>query len=149
MTTQMIRRLAVVPALVLATAFTAACDDDLTDPNDEIVGEFTATEAVFTDNADVNNEFDVLAEGGTLDMDFRQDGTFSSTLAVPTRDPIVRSGDFEVSGDEIVMTEGNVTRAVTFNRTATGLNIDDPGARFDFDGTGPISSTLTARFQQR
>lgn len=143
-----LRRLAAVPALVFATAFTVACDDDITDPSDQLIGDFEATEAVFTSTEDPTTTFDVVAEDGTFDVRFDEDRTFTSTLAIPGRTSVVRTGTFDVVGSDLFLTEDGVTRTVPFTRTATGLTFTDPGDRFDFEGTGtaaPASFDVTLR----
>lgn len=151
MSAQTMRRFAVLPALIVATALTAACDDDdVTSPEDDLVGDFTATEAVFTSNDDPNTRFDVTDEDGTLELDLREDRTFESRLDLPGRDRVVRTGTFDVQGQNLLLTENGTTRSVAFQRTGTGLTINDPGDRFDFGtGAGLGPATLDATFRVR
>lgn len=149
MTTQTIRRFAAIPAVILATALTGCEDDGVTDPNDDIVGNFTATEAVFTDSNDLTNSFDVIEANGSLDMDFNQDGTFRSELNIPDRDPVVRTGTFERNGTDVLITENGATRTVTMERTGNDFVLDDPATEFAFAGGAPAPARLEARFQQR
>lgn len=145
-----LRRAAAVPALILATAFAAACDDDGTAPDNQIVGDFEATSAVFTETADPANTLDVIEADGTFDMRFQQDGTFTSTLALPDRDPVVRTGTFDVQGSNIVFTESGTPRTVPFQRTTTGISFVDEADRFDFTGTGVTTpATFDATLRQR
>lgn len=148
MRTQLIRRFAMVPALIFAAALTTACDDDGTTPQEGIVGNFTATEAVFTDAADANNQVDVIAEGGAVDLDFRGDGTFRSELRRPDREAVVGTGTFTVDQSNIRFTQDGATRTATFQRNGTALTIQDPGTRFDF-GTGPVAASADLTLQPR
>lgn len=147
MTTRTLRRFAVLPALVLAAAVTACDDDDPTATDDALVGTFSATEAVFTDEADPNNQFDVIAEDGTFDMEFRSDQTFRSELNLPERDPVVRTGSFALDGSNLTLTEDGVSRNATLTRSGSDLIIADPGDRFAFDNEVTVPARMNARLR--
>lgn len=134
--TRTMRKFTMIPALVIAAAFTAACDDDVTDTTDPLVGDFSATEAVFTDAADPATQFDVIAQDGSFDVSFREDGTFTSRLAIPGRTAVVRTGTFTRNGSNLVLTENGTARPVAFTLTGNNLTLEDPGDRFDFEDTG-------------
>jgi hypothetical protein len=132
------RRTAVAAAVLLALA---GCDGGpavglLVSGGEPLVGSFVATEAVFTDNLDPAITFDVLGHQGTLEMDFRADRTFTSTLAIPGRATVVANGTFALHGGGLRFTQAGVTRTATLTRDGTGLRIEDPGVTFDFAGTG-------------
>lgn len=148
MTTRTLRRFAVLPALILAAAVTTACDGDPTDTDDALVGEFTATDARFTSADDPNNQFDVIGNQGSLDLDFRSDGTFRSELNVDGQAPVIRTGSFQLDGSNLNFTESGTTRTATFTRTNTGFTLDSPNEQFDF-GVGPQPARLNATFGPR
>lgn len=150
--TRTIRRLAVLPTLALAAAFGTACDDGVSDVERGLVGQFDATEAVFTDAADPNTSFDLIAEGGTMDVDFRSDGTFTSNLRIPGRDEVVRTGTFTTEGPQVAFTSGGVTTRADFQRDGNLLTLSGPSVTGDFDfgdDRGAIPARFDARFAAR
>lgn len=147
--TAKIRRFAILPVLALAGAVAGGCDDDPTAARATLTGDFEATDAVFTDAANANTTFDLIGQGGSLDMSFGTDGTFTSNLAVPDRDPVLTTGTFQVQGSDILFTSGGVTNTVGFTRTGGTLTLANPATEFDF-GTGTaVAARMDATLQQR
>lgn len=80
-----VRLIATAVALAAATALVPGCGDDpvgpaLVDTRAEVVGSWGAT--AFTVEQD-GETTDVLAEGGSLELVFRDDGTTGGQLLVP------------------------------------------------------------------
>lgn len=144
-----LRKLTVVPALAIVASL-GACDDGVNEPQTGPIGQFDATEAVFIDAADANTTFDLIGEGGTLDMNLRSDGTFTSNLAVPGQDPVVTNGTFTRSGSQMAFTSGGVTNTMDFTHdpAADALTLNGTTADFDF-GAGAVPARLDARFMAR
>lgn len=138
----MIRRFSVVPALALIAGLTA-CEDDGVTTRPALAGEFAATEATFFDAADANTSFDLIAQDGTLDLNLRNDGTFTSDLAVLGRDRVVTNGTFARVGSQIRFTSGGVTNDMDFTFDGSNLTLVGPSGDFDF-GDGAVPSRLDA-----
>lgn len=152
------RRMTAMAIALLVPALLAGCDlddDDLTGVDDDLVGTFEATEFGFaaTETADVV-DFDDL--GATFTLQLSPDRTFTSTFVeAPGAAPLVRTGPFTVTGDEILLGERalfvdveDAPQRFTFTRLGNRLTLDSVEPMLvDFDNDGIFETTETALFE--
>jgi hypothetical protein len=133
--------------IALVGALTLACSDSSGVTEENIVGTWNATEFVFSDFEDPVTDFDVLAEGGTVEMEIRANGTFTLTInfgfGAETTD-----GTWELQGDDLlILTEEGTTDDIQFevSLSDTTLTVYSDDVDFNF-GDGEIPAQLEAVF---
>lgn len=130
-------------ALAAAVSVAAACES-ATAPRvttlDDLVGNYTATSAVFTAAADAAVTHDVLGTGGTYILQIHPGGQYTTTLQRPGHAHTVRTGTLALNGDRMAVTEwGQPTRMVEFSLSGDVLTWHDMTDRFDFGGGDEVS----------
>ena len=93
--------------LVLAAALAAGCgDNDNTGPTlSDLAGNWSATKAQFTLDANPAISLDVVQVGGTVTLVVTNDGKFTFTGALPgAPGPIVVTGTWEIDGNKVTVT---------------------------------------------
>lgn len=133
--------------IALAGALTLACSDSSGVTEENIVGTWNATAFVFSDFADPVTEFDVLAEGGTVEMEIRANGTFTINLNFGFGGEAV-DGTWELQGGNLlILTEEGTIDDIGFEVSLDGttLTVYSDDVEFDF-GDGDIPAQLDAVF---
>jgi hypothetical protein len=118
---------------------------------DDLIGTWNATEFVFSDFGDPVTDFDVLAEGGSVTMVIRADGTFTLTFTIGGLEPDVVDGTWDLQGDDVLILteEGEVDGlALEISLDGTTLTVYSDDVEFDF-GDGEIPAQLEALFEKQ
>lgn len=152
------RRINAIAMALLVPALLTGCDDDddLIGVNQDVVGDFQATNFGFTGTADPSLARDFDADGSTFTLSLRNDGTFESSFAdAAGAAPMVRTGTFTTTGNQIML--GNqalfpgaqdMEQRFIFQRTTNGLTLESAiDTRFDFNEDDTFATTETARFE--
>lgn len=135
--------------MLLAGALGVACESGVTE--DDLIGTWNATEFVFSDFGDPVTDFDVLAEGGSVTMGIRADGTFTLTFTIGGLEPDVVDGTWDLQGDDVLILteEGEVDGlALEISLDGTTLTVYSDDVEFDF-GDGEIPAQLEALFEKQ
>jgi hypothetical protein len=138
------KRITAMAVALLVPALLTGCEenDDLLGNDDELVGDFRATDFGFAGDANPNLVRDFDREGSTFSLRLRNDGTFESTFTERGFDPLVRTGRFTTAGDQLVLGNQGLFNDVqdgeqrfVFQRMGTnGLRLRSAAAtRFDFN----------------
>ncbi len=140
-----------VPAYFLFIIFLTGCDDEEengfslegTDVSvAEIAGSWTATKAFFGKSGEGPvMEVDVVAIGGSLDMQIQTDGKFSVTVALPGETPETSTGRLGFDEDLLVISfDEDPDEFEFFGITHNEPNLNIRGGivyeAYDFDGDG-------------
>ncbi len=99
---------------------------------DDLAGTWTATSMVFTSLEHPELSANVVAEGATMTLTLRADGTFSWTYVFPGEPTESDTGTYTVSGGTMTLfeTTGSETIAITWNGNTMTLTMADV---FDFN----------------
>ena len=145
-----------LPSIALLLVALAGCgDDDSTSPEpaltiEDLVGSWTATSVIFTNNADPSQSVDVIAEGVGV--------RFTMLTGGGTRTWIDAGADSD-EWDALVTISGSTltsvpaessrpTRIFAFTLVNNVLTLTDTNSEFDFTDTGaaPVSATEVGTF---
>ena len=154
---QMKRMKTLAMALLMPVLMTACEDDDGPfETNDDLVGNFQASNFGFTGTANTSLARDFDREGATFTVSLRNNGTFESRFTEQGASPVVRTGTFTTQGNEVVLgnrslitgAQDNVEQRFIFERQNNNLTLRSAGdTRFDFNRDNTFSSDETARFE--
>ena len=142
-------------AVMAITAFTA-CDEDPTDEDTSLEGEYVVSSFEYTSD-DGEREVDLASlpaqlgcPCGILSMDVDSDNNFEGSLRFPGQPAVAISGDLETDGNDITVDFSDATEALTgledqdgtFTRSSSGtLTITLPDVTFDFTPFGGEADT--------
>lgn len=122
-----------------AALFLVACSDSTGLDPDDLAGTWTASEWVLTNLVNSAQTFNVLGGGGSMTIEFRADGTFTSTIRGPgdaTAD--VDTGTYTVVGATLTIAESGQGSPTSFTAVRDGdtMTLTNSDEDYDFDGDG-------------
>ena len=100
MTLRRLRRLALLPALALASA----CENSVSITPDVLAGNYTATSFVVTQTGQPS--VDVLARGGSLTINIAANDSIAGLLVVPAGVPGTQAGTANMKGKVVRRSDG-------------------------------------------
>jgi hypothetical protein len=134
----------VVPVLVGALVWTAACSD--TGPSaDSFVGTWRATKMEFVRVANPSETVDLIADlGGSFTITFSADSTWEAIQTVPSVAPDTVDGHWSVSLDVLTLTQTGQSGNRQFTFVLSGDTITLTGGDVEWDfGSGDEAATLS------
>lgn len=142
-----IRNSATAP-LVLLLAL--ACGDSTGISAEKLAGTWTATEFVFTNQANLSQSVDWIPLGASFTLTIRADSTFTTTLREPGGVVDTDTGIISVAGNVLTIAESGQGSPTPFTAVRDGdvLTLTTTDADFDFDGDGtdePASLRIVLR----
>ena len=150
-------RLSLISVAVLAAVLFAGCEDDTMEPDvltlDDLVGSWTASSVLYTNNGNAAEQFDIVAAGGEVR---------TTVLAGGGARTWVTLGDFSDEWDAQLSLNGNTltstpveiargVRVFTIVLDGSTLTMTRADAMFDFtlmNGVG-VSATEVTVFQRQ
>jgi hypothetical protein len=145
--------------LALAAVFTSACGDSSSSTEPEgltiadLVGSWGASSALFTNQANPSQKFDIIAAGGTLNITVLNSGGVRTWLEI---------GDVSDEWDAMLTLNGNQltatpaeasrpTRHWTIEKNSNGFTLTSTDASFDFtlSGATEVSASEVVVFVRR
>lgn len=121
------------------------CDEKSTDPNkviggnvpDSLIGNWGASNYIFTNTANPLEQVDIIQLGITLLLNIQSNGTYTSTMTFPNDPPETETGTVNFQNnivtvnppgdDPFAMTYVLVDSILTFMRTDSEFDFDDDG----------------------
>ena len=101
-TLRRLRRLALVPALALASA----CGVETAIQPDVLAGNYTATSFIVTQSGQA--PVDVIAKGGSMTINIAADSTITGTLVLPAGVPNSQAGTANMAGKALPRSDGTL-----------------------------------------
>ena len=105
------RRLSTWAAMLALPALLVGCGDDIAGVDDceNLAGSFQATDFGFANaNRSMVRDFD--QEGATFGVRLNANGSFESTFTEPGQSPLLRSGSFHATGNQLTLGNQNLFR---------------------------------------
>ena len=132
------KRVLVLLAMVVLT--TAGCNDS-TSPDRttvaDLAGTWTATSFVYTSAVNAADQWDLVANGGSLTMVITPAGAFTGTTVMPSTEVMVYTGTMSVSGSRLTQDfdEEGIPSLVWTMSALVGDTMTLSGAQSPFDFT--------------
>jgi hypothetical protein len=113
-----------------------ACGDSTGVTVNDLEGTWTATEMVFTSQADPSTSIDLVAAGGSLTLTIRADGTFTTAMREPGGEIDIDTGTVSVEGTVLTIAESGQGSPTAFSASRSGdnLTLTSSDEDYDFDG---------------